>query len=96
MSLNNILEIAALSAGGISAIMVCHGLLKGRYDSQSAEEFYEDANEKTKSILGKPNLVRIYADSIINAPKYIYLRVANKKYDDALSRYISKANEEED
>jgi hypothetical protein len=95
MTLIDIIELSAGGIAGISAILTIGvGVLQGHYTFDNAQEFYNDAPEDIKKIIGVPNKNKIYFQSILIAPKFMYNTLRNKDADTAFTKYVAPIEKE--
>jgi hypothetical protein len=89
MSLVDILEISGCVIGGLGvALTGTVGVFQGRYNFENAAEFYNDAPDDIKKLIGEPNKLKIYFQSVKDAPKFMFATYKNKQFDDAFMKYV--------
>lgn len=95
MDLINILELSSYGVGCIGAILITGvGVLQGNYNFENATKFYNDAPVDIKELIGEPKESKIYFQSIMNAPKFMYYTLKNKRVNDAFTNYVKPIEKE--
>jgi hypothetical protein len=97
MSLIDIIELSTCGIVGIGIILSGGvGILQGHYNFEKAINFYNKAPEDIKKIIGAPNKSKIYFQSFLNTPKFMYNTLKNKQTKTAFTNYVAPIEKERD
>jgi hypothetical protein len=89
MALLDILEVSGYVIGGISVGFTgLVGVIQGRTNYDCAMHLYKDLPENAKEVIGKPKKIKIYLQSLLGAPKFIYCTSRNKPAGGAFMDYV--------
>ena len=90
----DLLEITGYAVGGLGVSFVgLVGYLQGRNNYSCATQLYDDLPENAKEAIGKPNKTKIYLQSMIDAPKFIYCTTKNKCFNNSFFKYVAPLEE---
>lgn len=94
MDLVEIVKLSSFVAGGISIAIAGHGIICGKYNLEDARDFYRRLTDEQKENVMKPSPIKIYFESLKEAPRTITSSLKKRKGENAYNRYMYDVNKQ--